>query len=89
MEQEVLVMLEKRAIQKVVPKEGQFLSNLFLVEKEDGGHLPVINLKSLNKFSLYCLKFFLEQGDFLSKIDLKKAYFSVPLNKNLYKFVRF
>ena len=32
-EQEVLEILEKGTIQKVVPAQGQFLSNLFLVEK--------------------------------------------------------
>ena len=33
-EQEVLEMLEKGAIQKVVPTQGQFLNNLFLVKKK-------------------------------------------------------
>ena len=67
-EQEILEMLEKRAIQKLVRTQGQFLSNLFRVEKNDGGNLPVINLKNLNKFIpykhfkmeiLHCLKFLL------------------------------
>ena len=35
------------------------------------------------------LKFLLEQDNLLCKIDLKKSYFSVPLNKNSRKFVRF
>ena len=91
-------MLEKGAIQKVVPTQGQFLSNLFLVEKKDGGNRPVINLKNLNKFipyehfkmeGLHCLKFLLEQDDLSCKMDLKEAYFSVPLNKTTQKFVRF
>ena len=38
---------------------------------------------------LHCLKFPLEQDDLLCKIDLKEAYFSVPLNKNLQKFLWF
>ena len=58
----------------------------------------MINLKNLSKFipyehfemeGVHCLKFILEQDDFLWKIDLKEAYFSVPLNKNSQKFVRF
>ena len=96
-EQEVLEMFEKRVIQKVVPKQGQFMSNLFLVVKKDGGNRPVINLKNFNKFipyehfkmeGLHCLKFPFDQDDFQCKIDLKEAYFSVPLNKNSQKFVR-
>ena len=97
-EQEVLKMLEKGVIQKVVLTLGQFLSNLFLVEKKNGGNGPAINLKNLNKFilhedfkmeSLHCLKLFLEQDDLLCKIDLKEAYFSIPLNINSQKLVRF
>ena len=81
-EQELLGMLEKGAIQKVGPKQGQFLSNLFLVEKKDGGKRTVIKFKNLNKsipckhFKIegpHCLKFL--QDDFLCKIDLKEAYF--------------
>ena len=97
-EQEVLKMLEKGVIQKVVLTQGQLLSNLFLVEKKDRGNRPAINLKNLNKFILYehfkmeglhCLKMYLEQDDLLRKIDLKEAYFSVPLNINSQKLVRF
>ena len=95
---EILERLEKGPIQKLVPKQGQFLSNLFLVEKENGGNRPVINFKTFNKFIAYehfkmegvhCLKLLLKQDDFLCKIDLKEAYFSVPLNKNSQNFVRF
>ena len=97
-EQEVLEMLEKGAIQKSVPKQKQFPSNLFLVEKSDGGKRPVISLKNLNKFipyehfkmeGLLCLKFLQEHDNFLCMIYLKEACFSVPLNKNSQKFVRF
>ena len=97
-EQEVLEMLGKKTIQKVVPKQGQFLSNFFLVEKKDGGNRPVINFKNLNKFihyehfkmaGLHCLKLLLKQDNFLCKIDLKETHFPVPLNKNSQKFVRF
>ena len=58
----------------------------------------MINLTNPNKFipsehfkmeGLYCLDFFLEKDNFLCKIDLKEAYFSVPLNKSSQKFVRF
>ena len=91
-EQEFLEMLEKGATQKVVPTQGRFLSNLFLVEKEDGGNRSVINLKNLNKLipyehfkmdGLYCLKFLLEQNDLLCKINLKETYFQFPSTKTL------
>ena len=94
---EMLKLLERDSIQKV-PKQRRFLSNIFLIGKKDGGNFPMINLKNLNKFIphknfkmevLCCLKFFLEQDDFLCKIDLNEAYFLVSLNKNSRRFVRF
>ena len=55
-----------------------------------GGNRLVINLKKLNVFIphkhfktevLHCLKFLLEQNDFLCKIDLKDVCFANPLIK--------
>ena len=43
-EQNILEMLEKRTIHKLVPTQGQFLNSFFLVEKKDGRNRPVINL---------------------------------------------
>ena len=91
-------MLQKGAIQQVSHTQGEFLSNLFLVGKKEGGNWPIINLKKLNKNvpydhfkmeGLHCLKYHLQHGDYLCKIDLQDAYFSVPLNKQSRKFVRF
>ena len=76
----------------------QFLSNILLVKKKDGGNRPCINLKALNKFTpykhfkmkvLHCLKYLLKKNDFLCKIHLKDAYFSVSLYMSSRKFVRF
>ena len=91
-------MLKKGAIRKVQPSKGEFVSNLFLVKKKDGGQRPVINLKQLNAYIPYChfkmeglqnLKYMLQKGDYMCKLDLKDAYFSVPLEKNSRQFVRF
>ena len=71
-------LLEKRAIQKTETPREKFLSNPFLAGKKDGGNRSVINLKKLNTFipykhfkmeALHCLKFHLEQNDFLCKIN--------------------
>ena len=50
---EIKEILRKGAIQQVKSDPGKFLSNLFLVNKRDGGHRPVINLKFLNSFIPY------------------------------------
>ena len=72
--QEVQAMLRKGAIHLVYSKESQFLSNLFLVPKKDGGKRPVINLKALNSFipysyfkmeSMHLLKHLLRKNNFM------------------------
>jgi hypothetical protein len=65
-----------------------FFSILFLVPKKDSGQRPVINLKNLNSFvnaphfkmeGIHTLKNLIRKEDWLVKIDLKDAYFSVPI----------
>ena len=80
-DQEISELLEKGAVQKAETIQEEFLSNLFLVGK-DGGNRPVVNLKKLNTFIPYdhfkmkvlqCLKFLLEQNDFLCKRYISKT----------------
>ena len=66
-------MLRKGAIHLVHSKESQFLSNLFLVPKNDGGKRPVINLKALNSFIPY--SHFKMEGMHLLKDLLRKNNF--------------
>ena len=90
-------MLKKGAIRKVQPSKGEYVTNLFLVKKKDGGQRTVINLKQLNAYIPYChfkvqglenLKYMLQKGDCMCKLDLKDAYFSILLEKNSKQFVR-
>ena len=73
-------MLLKGAIQPVLPRKNQYLSNLFLVSKRDGGNRSVINFKHLNSFIPYqhfkmeglnLLQNMLQKGDYMCKLDLK------------------
>ena len=48
---EIQEMLQKGAIRPALPIKDQFVSNVFLVGRKDGGHRPVT--KKLNKFCLY------------------------------------
>ena len=50
---EIQEMLRKGVIQQMKSEPGEFLNNLFLVNKKDGGHRPVINVKFLNSFIPY------------------------------------
>ena len=90
--------MKKGAIRKVQLSNREFVSNLFFVNKKDGDQTPVINLKQLNTYIPYChfrmeglqnLKYMLQKGDYMCKLDLQDAYFSFPLEKNSRQFVRF
>ena len=96
-DQEVQDML-KGTIEKVLDSPGQFVSNICLVEKQDGGSRPGINLKSLNHLVKY--KHFqmngletplnsVMEGKFLTKLDLRDAYLSISLHPGDPKFLRF
>ena len=79
------------------PRRG-FYSNLFLVPKKASGQRPVINLKSLNSFvqtqhfkmeGIHTLRELIEPGDWLAKVDLKDAYFAVPIHYSHHQYLRF
>ena len=98
MDLEIKSMLAKGAIREAIPKETQFLSNVFVTPKGEFQFRPIINLKVLNSYVPYHhfkmeglkdVKFLLRKGDWMCKIDLKDAYFSVPLSTQSRKWVRF
>jgi len=71
----------------------KFFSTLFLVPKKNGSMRPVIDLKALNKwvetptFQDGKATNLLRQGDWLVKVDLKDAYFTVPVHPDHQRFV--
>lgn len=89
------------AIGAVVPctdKEGQFISSFFLIPKADGSKRFILNLKNLNKF-IESIHFKMEDlrtaiklltpKAFMCNLDLKDAYFFIPVAKGSRKFLRF
>ena len=90
-------MLKYGAIEKTSNCAPQFTSTLFLRDKKDGGSRPIFNLKSF-KFTLYqhfkleeipALIDTIQQGDYMYKMDLRNAYWSVPVLLKDKKWLKF
>ena len=95
---EVKTLLEKGAIEPSQNTPNQFISHLFLRPKRDGTRRPVFNLKKMNKNVKYehfkmegmpAVVDLLRQNDWLTKIDLKDAYFAVNIAPADRKFLKF
>lgn len=91
--EEVASLLGKRAIIQV--NDFGFISCFFLVPKASGGWRPIINLTALNYFiphlhfkmeGVNTLLYTLRQRNWLAKVVLKDAFFSVALNPLQRKF---
>ena len=96
----IQTLLAKTAIKEVQPVKNQFISSLFLVEKAQsaGEYRPIINLKPLNRFveewsfkmeGLPVVRSLIQPNDYMMKLDLKDAYYSVPIHPDHRRFLRF
>ena len=96
--QEIEKMLAKGALE-IVPDPGPgFYSRLLLVEKATGGWRPVIDLSTLNTFirqtpfkmeTVASVLNAVQENDLLASLDLKDAYFQVPVHPSSRKFLCF
>ena len=96
---QVVEMLGKGAIERVDnPASPGFYSRLFTVPKPSGGYRPILDLSPLNKFlkkvtfkmdSPDSIRGILRRGDWATSLDLKDAYFHVPISPKDRKWLRF
>ena len=98
LEAEVLALLAKEAIVPVVPETPGFYGRLFVVPKLTGGWRPVLDVSELNRY-VSLTKFKMEtprsvlasvqEGDWMTSVDLKDAYLQVPMHPESCRFLRF
>ena len=96
--QEIDSMLRKGVLQRAKFEPDQILSGIFLRPKKDGTHRLILNLKKFNESveyhhfkmdSLNTITKLVSKNCFMASIDLKDAYYSVPVRKQDRKLLRF
>ena len=97
LEEELQALVVKGAVEPAPPSPG-FYSRMFVVQKASGAWRPIIDLSTLNKY-IAKTKFKMEtvqsmlasvrQGDWMVSIDLKDAYFQIPVHPDSRPFLRF
>ena len=89
--------LEKGIIVKSYHEEGEFISNIFQRPKKDGSFRMILNLKDLNTFvcfhhfkmdSIHTCTQLMRPRCYMASIDLRDAYYSVPIAKEHQKYLK-
>jgi len=95
---EVQKLIKKGIVQRCEREDGDFISTLFTRPKKDGNLRMILNLKPFNKFIKYkhfkmesietainCMK----PGIYMGSVDLKDAFFSIPMYEPHQKYLKF
>lgn len=95
---EIENLLQLKVIKQVDHESGDFISPIFTVPKKDGDYRMILNLKELNK----CIPYHHFKMDtfesaltmvtkdcYMASVDLRHAYYSVPIAEEQQKFLKF
>ena len=95
---EIAKLLAKKTIKPSQHECIQFISPIFTTPKKDGSHRLIFNLKVLNRsVAYYQFKMdtletairLMTPGCFMASIDLRDAYYSVPIASEHQKYLKF
>ena len=99
LKESLLDLIGKRAVEKVVIKSSlAFYNRLFLVPKLNRKWRPILDLSQLNlylKASSFkmetpeTIRLSLQTGEWVTSSDFSDAYFHIPINSRLRKYLRF
>lgn len=87
----------KNAISRSENEKGQFISNIFIVEKKNGKYRPVINLRKLNEFveyhhfkmeTLETVLNGIQRNSYFTSCDMTDAYFFIPIHNDYKKYLK-
>ena len=97
-DKEILDLLDKGVIEQTCHENNEVISPIFLVPKEDGSFRLILNLKKFNEnidYEHFKMENFVSATDlvtkdcYLASVDLRHAYYSVPIAKNFRKYLKF
>ena len=95
---EIKKLLSKGVFEVTDHSDNEIISDIFLRDKKDGSHRMILNLKNLNLYAakahfkmdtLHTVTHLIERDCFMASIDLKDAYYSVPITREDRKYLRF
>lgn len=95
---EIDTLLQKRVIVESEHEAGEFISPIFLVPKTEDSYRMILNLKKLNEnvpyihFKMETINSILTlvtQNCYMAKIDIKDAYYSIPILEEHQKYLKF
>ena len=96
---EIVKLLNKGVIVEAPHSQGEFVSSIFLRLNKNGvDYRMILNLKELNKsivyrhFKMDSLKTvtdLMTQGCFMASVDIKDAYYTVPIATEHQKYLKF
>ena len=95
---EVKKLLKKRAVVPCEHDQGEFISSIFLRDKNDGSHRLISNLKGSNKYLEYkhfkmqtfqSVLSLIKPDCFMATIDLKDAHYSFKIDELATKYLKF
>ena len=95
---ELTKLLTKDIIERTCHEPGEFVSNIFLRPKKDGSYRMILNLRKFNEYvayhhfkmeGLHLAIQMMTPGCYMASIDLKDAYYAVPIAEEHRKYLKF
>lgn len=95
---EITHLLKLGVIEPAVHCPNEYISSIFVRKKKSGKYRMILNLKGLNKYvekhhfkmdTLWSAVRLMTPNCFMASLDLKDAYYSVPIAEEHRKYLRF
>jgi len=97
-DQEIVKLKSKGVIEPTSNEGQQYISNIFTRPKKDGGYRMILDLSQFNEYvekKHFKMETFanaltlISPGDYMASVDLKDAYYTVPISEKDSKFLKF